>query len=91
MRTTVTLDPDVAEYVREACHKRKKSFKAVLNEALRESLKPAGGRKRKLLKPQALGLAAGVDARRLAELADDLEAEGMLAAEGRRKYGKARK
>ena len=89
MRTTVTLDADVAEYIREACHKRKQSFKAVLNEALRASLKAAGRRSRELLKPQSLGLAAGVDSRRLSEFADDLEAEAMLAAEARRKYGKA--
>jgi hypothetical protein len=89
MRTTVTLDADVAEYIREACHKRKQSFKAVLNEALRASLKPAGTRLPKLLKPQSLGLAAGVDSRRLSELADDLEAEATLAAEARSKYGKA--
>lgn len=88
MRTTVTLDPDVAEYIREACHKRKKNFKRVLNDALRESLKPTGSPKPKLLAPRAMGLAPGVDLRRLSELADDLEAEATLAAETQASYNR---
>lgn len=81
MRTTVTLDPDVEQYVRDACHKRKVSFKRVLNDALRASLKPSDVKEPVLLKPQSMGLAPGVDPRRLSELADELELEGHLAAE----------
>ncbi len=88
MRTTVTLDPDVAEYIREACHKRNKSFKRVLNDALRESLKPASTQKPGLLAPRSMGQAPGVDPRRLSELADDLEAEAYLAAEEQRAYNR---
>lgn len=87
MRTTVTLDPDVEHYIREACHKRKKSFKRVLNDALRESLQPKTSTP-KLLPPRPMGLAPGVDPRRLSDLADDLEAESFLAAESKRSYKK---
>lgn len=85
MRTTVTLDPDVEHYIREACHKRKKSFKRVLNDALRESLQPKTS-KPALLAPRPMGLVAGVDPRSLSDLADDLEAEAYLAAESKRAY-----
>jgi hypothetical protein len=88
MRTTVTLDQDVEHYIREACHKRKKSFKRVINDALRESLQPKTS-KPELLAPRSMGLMApGVDPRRLSDLADDLEAEAYLAAESKRSYNK---
>lgn len=80
MRTTVTLDADVEQYIREACHKRRKSFKRVLNDALRDSLKPTDT-KRTLLPPRSMGLAAGIDSRRLSDLADELETDAFLAAE----------
>lgn len=79
MRTTVTLDPDVEEYIRVACHQRKASFKQVLNETLRAALKPPSAEEPHLLKPRSMGLAPGVDPRRLSELADDLEAEAFSA------------
>lgn len=87
MRTTVTLDADVEQYIREACHKRRKSFKRVLNDALRESLKPTDTKKA-LLPPRSMGLAAGVDPRRLSDLADELEADATLAAEDRAAYNR---
>jgi len=87
MRTTVTLDPDVERYIRETCHKRKKSFKQVLNDALREALRPKISMP-ELLPPRSMGLAPGVDPCRLSDLADDLEAEAYLAAESGRSYRK---
>jgi hypothetical protein len=86
MRTTVTLDPDVEHYIREACHKQKASFKRVVNEALRASLKPASQEEPELLAPRSMGLAPGVDPRRLSELADELEADALVAAEEQRNY-----
>lgn len=41
MRTTVTLDSDVAHLLREEAHRSRTSFKAVLNEAVRRGLAPA--------------------------------------------------
>ena len=88
MRTTVTLDPDVEHFIREACHRRKASFKRVLNEALREALRPTDQVQPKVLPPRSMGLAPGVDPRRLSQLADELEAEAFLAAESARLYRK---
>lgn len=38
MRTTLTLDDDVAALLKERCHARDESFKAVVNEILRVGL-----------------------------------------------------
>lgn len=81
------MEPDVEHYIREACHRRKKSFKRVLNDALRESLQPKTS-KPELLAPRSMGLAAGADPRRLSDLADDLETEAYLAAESKRGYSR---
>ena len=88
MRTTLTLEPDVEAYIREACHKRKASFKRVVNDALRESLKPDKGPDPEILAPRSMGLARGVDPRRLSELADEMEADALVAAEERRSYNR---
>ena len=39
MRTTVTLDPDVARLLEDAQHRSKRPFKQVLNDAVRAGLK----------------------------------------------------
>lgn len=88
MRTTVTLDPDVERYIKEACRTQEKSFKHVINEALRASLKPKEATP-ELLPPRSMGLQPGVDPRRLSELADELEAEATIAAEGKSRYSKS--
>lgn len=38
MRTTITLAPDVAALVKKAMQQRRKTFKEVVNDALREGL-----------------------------------------------------
>ena len=40
MRTTLTLDPDVARLVDEAVHRERRPMKHVVNEALRRALAP---------------------------------------------------
>jgi len=40
MRTTVTLDPDVADLVQRRMAERGLSFKTAVNDAIRESLMP---------------------------------------------------
>lgn len=61
------MEPDVEHYIREACHKKKNSFKRVVNDALRESLQPKTS-KLALLAPRPMVLVAGVDSRRLSQL-----------------------
>jgi len=49
MRTTLTLDPDVAEMLKKAAAKSDQTFKDVVNAALRRGLKatdPAAPKKR---------------------------------------------
>lgn len=41
MRSTLTLDPDVVALIREAMHAGRRTFKDVVNEALRTALDPA--------------------------------------------------
>ena len=86
VRTTVTLDADVERLLKATAHQRGKSFKVVLNEAVRQSL----GRKKPspvkaLLPAVPMGLRVGIDPRRLNQIADDLEAEAFLSSTRRLK------
>lgn len=83
MRTTVTLDPDVEKYLRDACYRSQKSFKQVLNDALRRALKP-DGEKPVLKSPRPMGRVVGFDPRRLQEVADEMEVDSYLDIERRR-------
>jgi hypothetical protein len=86
MRTTLTLDDDVAAKLRELAHRRKVSFKEVVNSVLRRGLVAQEGRAepghpfrvdafRSAFRP-------GVDPLRLNQLSDELEA---------RRFGEAKR
>jgi hypothetical protein len=82
MRTTVTLDPDVEQLLRNATHGSGLSFKEALNDGLRRGLAhlvPATAVTPFVVKARPLGLRAGVDPARLHDLADDLDAEAFAA------------
>ena len=82
MRTTVTLDKDVERMLRNAMHRSRRSFKETLNGALRTGLgaKPlSASRCRFVVKARPMGLRAGVDPASFNQLADDLEADGVMA------------
>ena len=87
MRTTITLEPDVAERIRQACLSGKRSQKAVINEALRRGL---GVREaEKLVKPFRVrpidsAFRSGIDIMKLNQLADELEVESGIARESGR-------
>lgn len=78
MRTTLTLDTDVAQRVQQEIRRSGKGMKAVVNEALRAGL-GLEGRRRALppfeVEPHSFGFRPGVDLDRLNQLADELEAE----------------
>ena len=78
MRTTLTLDQDVAERLRQEMRRSGKSMKASVNEALRRGL-GLGGRPPRVprfaVEPHAFGFKPGIDLDRLNQLADELEAE----------------
>jgi hypothetical protein len=78
MRTTLSLDRDVAERLRLEMRRTGKGLKESVNEALRRGL-ALGGRPprapRFRVEPRAFGFKPGIDLDRLNQLADELEAE----------------
>ena len=86
MRTTLTLDADVADYLRTQSRLRNKPFKQVVNETLRRGMGPTDKdpeRPRFRVEPIRGGFAPGVDPQRLNQLLDELEVEDFLAESAR--------
>ena len=85
MRTTVTLDQDVARLLRTAMHRTRRSFKETLNAAVRRGLTARGPRRRArfVVKARPMGLRAGIDPTRFNALADDLEIAAVSASHER--------
>ncbi len=79
MRTTLTLDEDIARELHEASRKSGESFKAVVNSALRRGLrtadKPVRPLPRFVVKAKAYGFRPGIDVNRLNQLSDEMETE----------------
>jgi hypothetical protein len=80
VRTTLTLDADVADRLQRAVRLSGKSFKAVVNEALRIGL----GLTEKPVEPSRFrirsyvdGLQPGIDPEKMNQLADEIEAEEL--------------
>jgi hypothetical protein len=75
MRTTLTLDPDVAELLHEEAHRRRQPWKQVVNDAIRQGLakrgRPPAARYR--VRPHATSLQSGIDLGAFNRLADELE------------------
>lgn len=81
MRTTVTVDPDVERLLRQAMQQTGQSFKATLNQAIRNGLAdiaPSTDEPPFVVKPKNMGLRPGIDPTKLQELADDMEVEAYL-------------
>ncbi len=80
MRTTLTLDDDVANYLKEQCRLLDRPFKQVVNDTLRRGMSPAGtGERPKFkVKPFSSGFNPGVDPTKLNQLYDQLEVEEFL-------------
>lgn len=81
MRTTITLDPDVAKLVEDAMHRERRAFKAVLNDALRRGLATADSDAQERpfeVVPHHARLLPGWDPAGFNRLADDLEDEAVL-------------
>jgi len=80
VRTTITLDDDLAQMLRDRARERDVPFKQVVNEAIRTGL--AGDRpraKRYRMKPRSLGVRAGVDLTKALTLAAELEDAEIVA------------
>ncbi len=82
MRTTLTLDDDVAHQLSERQRLTGMSFKQVVNATLRAGLQSAQQPVASLppfrVTPKAAGFRTGVDVLRLNQLNDELEGEGFL-------------
>lgn len=82
MRTTLTLDSDVAERIRQELASGRRTLKDVINERLRVGfgITPVSPRRRFKVEPHHSAYQPGIDTAKLNQLIDELEME----AAGRR-------
>ena len=80
MRTTVTLDPDTEALVKRLMAERDLSFKEAINQAIREGLAPARGKRGASFRTHDMGkpLIDVTHALRLADQLEDHELERRL-------------
>ena len=82
MRTTLTLDDDLAGILKQKANELGVSFKEMVNQSIRTGLGESTLRKSKTPPktiPHSLGFKPGIDLDKLNQLADELEAEATLA------------
>jgi len=78
MRTTLTLDDDLAKQLQDRARHSGESFKEVVNETLRRGLrgeKPGSRLPRFEVKAKACGFRSGIDVHHLNQVNDELEIE----------------
>ncbi len=78
MRTTITLDPDVADRLRALARERGLPFKQVVNGVLRRGLRDRDDTPEFRIEPRPLRLRRGIDLDHALELAARLEDEETL-------------
>ena len=84
MRTTLTLDPDVARLVEDAVHRERRPMKQVINDALRSALRrPVGPQERFIVEVHESAVLPGLDLAGFNRLADQIEDAEILAAAGK--------
>ena len=86
VRTTLTIDDDLAAQLREEAARQGLPFRQVLNRMLRLGLRAASGagpRERFRVEARRLGLRAGFDPAKLNQLADEFEDEEILRKHAR--------
>jgi hypothetical protein len=81
MRTTLTLDDDLIQRLKDIARESGRSFKEVTNEILRRGLstgdRPGEPQEPFRVVPKACGFKPGIDPRKLNQLYDDLEIERL--------------
>lgn len=80
MRTTLTLEPDVAKLVEEEAYRQRKPIKQIVNEALRRGLAPRAvncARPRFVVRPHHTTVRPGIDVHSFNQLVDELEDEAV--------------
>ena len=85
MRTTLTIEPDVAQQLRRRMSQTKLSLKQVVNDTLRAGLaaRPKEPKVRYSVETYPCKFKAGVDLDKLNQLLDGMEAEEFLRKTGR--------
>ncbi len=89
MRTTLTLDDDIADSLRERARLLDKPFKQVVNETLRRGLSPGVSEEQAHYRtpyrvvPIHSGFVPGIDPLKLNQLNDELEVEDFLEESAR--------
>lgn len=82
VRTTLTIDDDLGRALRETARRSGRSFKSVVNEALRRGIavgeKPAASREPFRVESAPMGFAPGVDPFKLNQLVDELDMDRFL-------------
>lgn len=81
MRTTLTLDADVAERLKQELAGGRRTLKEVINEGLRQGLqiRQTAPRKPFRVRPHASAYQPGVDRGKLTQLLDELDAREFTA------------
>ena len=83
MRTTLTLDDDLAAALKKVAHDSGKTFKSVVNQTLRNGLttgaRPLPETPRYQVESAPRGFLPGIDPLKLNQLVDELETERFLA------------
>lgn len=85
MRTTLTIEDDLALILQRESRQKGLPFKQIVNAALRRGLTQGDGTRsvpRVVTRPHAFGFKAGIDLDKLNQLADELEAEAFAAGHG---------
>ncbi len=86
MRTTLTLDDDLGNRLKELARESGRSFKEVTNEIMRRGLstgeQPDAGPEPFRVVPKACGFKPGIDPLKLNQIYDDLEIERLGAGGG---------
>jgi hypothetical protein len=86
MRTTLTLDDDLVNRLKELARETGQSFKEVTNEVVRRGLstgdRPDESTKPFRVVPKACGFKPGIDPLKLNQIYDDLEIERLGAGGG---------
>lgn len=87
MRTTLTLEADLAAKLKELSRQKRTSFKQEVNDAIRAGLavlsKPRNRDQPFQVEPSHCGFRPGVDTGRLNQLLDEIEAEEFRTESGR--------
>lgn len=84
MRATLTLDDDIADFLKDQSRLHNKPFNLMVNEVLRRGMTPNSKAPEPpsfKIVPNRSGLVPGIDPHKLNQLNDQLEAEKKVSSE----------